>query len=403
MRSERAGRRPGAHPGPRPDPGAVAGADRARHPRVARGRRVRAPALHVAGDAGPRGQRPPGGAGPGRPGPGRRAVRPGPPQRRRRRRGRDARVRPERAHGARLELRRLASGPDDGPAERRDDLGGRYRLLDELGDGATAIVYRALHLALDREVALKLLRPTEARDPRAVARFLREARVASRFRHANVIEILDYGQLPDGRPFLAMELSPWPTLDRRLADGPLPIDDAVEITRQLAAGLGAAHAAGVVHRDLKPSNVFVSDALQVKIGDFGAAKLVGSPGLTQEGWTVGTPLYMAPEQIVDGPSDHRLDLYALGCILFEMLTGHPPYQAPTVRELLTRHLSAPLPALTDDAPPALAAVVRKALAKAPDDRHQSAAELAAGLAAALRTRGGGGWRRWLPRKPTNGE
>ncbi|MBK9037079.1 MAG: response regulator [Myxococcales bacterium] len=233
------------------------------------------------------------------------------------------------AHGARLELRRLASGPDDGPAERRDDLGGRYRLLDELGDGATAIVYRALHLALDREVALKLLRPTEARDPRAVARFLREARVASRFRHANVIEILDYGQLPDGRPVpgdgAVAVADPRPAARRRTAADRRRGRDHAPARRgpgRRPRGRRRAPRSEARERvrERRPAG---QDRRLRRRQSWWAA-----PGLTQEGWTVGTPLYMAPEQIVDGPSDHRLDLYALGCILFEMLTGHPPYQAP---------------------------------------------------------------------------
>ena len=304
--------------------------------------------------------------------------------------------------GASVELRRLSRGGEEPLPERKDDLLGRYRVRERLGEGATAIVYRAQHLGLDRPVALKVLRPTEARDPRTVARFLREARVASRIRHPNIVEVLDYGQLPDGRPFLAMELVPWPTLDARLDAGPLPIADAVEVARQLAAGLAAAHAADVIHRDLKPANVFVSDDLQVRISDFGAAKLMGGPGLTQEGWTVGTPLYMAPEQISAGPTDHRLDLYALGAILYQLLVGHPPYQAPTVRELLMQHLSAPLPEVGPEVPAALARVVRRALAKHPDDRPVSATALERELAEATRPGWLDGLRKWIPRRPADG-
>ncbi|MBK7196826.1 MAG: protein kinase [Myxococcales bacterium] len=286
------------------------------------------------------------------------------------------------ARGATIELRRLVSG-GEAPPERRDDLLGRYRVVERIGDGATAIVYRAVHLALDRPVALKVLRPSEAREPRAVARFLREARVAARIRHPAIVELLDYGQLPDGRPFLAMEFVPWPTLDARLADGPLAVEAAVAIARQLAAGLEAAHAVDVIHRDLKPANIFVADDGQVRIADFGSAKLLGGEGLTQDGWTVGTPLYMAPEQIVAGPTDHRLDLYALGCILFHMLVGRPPYEAPTVRELLIRHVSAPLPELGPGVPYAVARVVHRALAKHPDDRPPTARALADALAVAI--------------------
>lgn len=301
--------------------------------------------------------------------------------------------------GPTAELRRLATSTDATPLRQRDDLLGRYRIVDEIGEGATAIVYRALHLALDKPIALKVLRPAEARDPRAVARFLREARLASKIRHPNIVEAIDYGQLADGRPFLAMEVVTWPTLDTRLASGPLPAESAVEIARQISAGLSAAHAVGVIHRDLKPANVFVSDELRVRIGDFGAAKLMGGPALTQEGWTVGTPLYMAPEQISTGPTDQRLDLYALGCILYHMLTGHPPYEGATVRELLMRHLSAPLPELRKEVPPALARVVRRALAKDPDDRPQTAAEFDAELAEAARPGLLDGLRKWLPRNP----
>ncbi|MBL8620195.1 MAG: protein kinase [Myxococcales bacterium] len=285
--------------------------------------------------------------------------------------------------GATIELRRLVSGGGELQPERRNDLLGRYRVVERVGDGATAIVYRAVHLALDRPIALKVLRPSEAREPRAVARFLREARVAARIRHPAIVELLDYGQLPDGRPFLAMEFVPWPTLDARLAGGPLRVAAAVAIAQQLAAGLGAAHAVDVIHRDLKPANIFVADDGQVRIADFGSAKLVGGPALTQDGWTVGTPLYMAPEQIAGTSSDHRLDLYAVGCILFHMLVGRPPYEAPTVRELLMRHLSAPLPELGPGVPYAVARVVHRALAKHPDDRPPTAHALADALAAAI--------------------
>jgi serine/threonine-protein kinase len=198
-----------------------------------------------------------------------------------------------------------------------------------------------------------------------------------------------------------MELVEAATLEQRLCSGPLAPADAIKVARGMAAALHAAHAAGVVHRDLKPANVFVDDELAVKIADFGAAKLVGALGAddTQEGLTIGTPHYMSPEHAQGMPVDRRTDIYALGCVLHEMLSGAPPYDAETPREILLMHVSAAVPAPTAPSGPlplALTRAIQRAMAKNPAERHQNGSELIADLDQATASLGRTGWRRWLP-------
>jgi FixJ family two-component response regulator len=306
--------------------------------------------------------------------------------------------------GLACELRRVETSGSEvlalDPGLPKSGMIGPYRVLDILGHGGLGVVYRAVHQVLERPVAIKVLH-APAHDTTSTARFLREARAASRARHPGIVDILEFGRCLDGRPYLVMEIVEAPTLEQRLGGGALPLDEAVPIAQSIASALGAAHEAGVVHRDLKPSNIFVDEDLNAKISDFGAAKMVGVgvPTLTQEGIAVGTPCYMSPEQARGLAVDRRSDLYALGCVLYEMVVGARPFDGATTLDVLSQHIGAPVPVPVsphEPVPHALARVIRRALAKSPAERHQTAAETIADLAQAGLSLGRVGWRRWLP-------
>jgi serine/threonine-protein kinase len=262
---------------------------------------------------------------------------------------------------------------------------GNYRVTGKLGEGGMGAVYLAEHTSLGRRVAIKVLLPDASKRPDLVDRFFNEAKTLANLRHPALVEVYDYGVRDNGSAYLVMDY-----LERRRK---LPVAEALDFGRQIAGGLVAAHAQGIVHRDLKPDNVFVvrdpEDPTheRVKILDFGIAKLVqpggGSKGATQTGMVLGTPLYMAPEQCRgSGTVDHRADVYSLGCILYAMLTGRPPFDYEGVGEILGAHLyEAPKPPRTLDPniPEALDALVLKALAKKPDERFGSMGEIAQAL------------------------
>jgi serine/threonine-protein kinase len=289
------------------------------------------------------------------------------------------------------ELRRIVLPRVTGatrPLGMPPDRLGAYRLEGELGRGGMGVVYRGRHVRSDRPVALKILHKEIAADPQLAAQFIREGRAASFAKHAGIVDVTDFGRLPDGRAYLVMELVDAPTLEQAMGGKPIEPLRAVLIARKIAAALEAAHVRGVVHRDLKPANVFLDPDDNVKLGDFGAAKVVSSTegSNTQLGVLVGTPFYMAPEHARGRETDERTDIYALGCILFEMVAGTVPFKGATVMEVLIQHHSAPPPPLTSPlgpVPPELEAAVHRALAKRPEERHQNPAELTADLARAL--------------------
>jgi len=264
----------------------------------------------------------------------------------------------------------------------------KYQVLGELGRGGMGIVYRARHVQLDKEVALKVLSPQMASRRGLAAQFVVEARAACRARHPNIVDVTDFGRLADGRDYLVMERIDWPTLTERLATGRLSPRRALSIAIGVARGLSAAHAQGVVHRDLKPANVFVSDDDRVKIGDFGLAQTVGVDGdaAPLDGVLFGTVPYMAPEHVGGFVVDHRADLYSFGCMLFELLTGATPYASANSMEVIESHRSAAIPAL---AVPGLRclervdALYRSLLAKDPRDRMSSFEDVVAALEACL--------------------
>jgi serine/threonine-protein kinase len=252
--------------------------------------------------------------------------------------------------------------------------GGRYRVERVLGVGAMAKVLLAHDAELGREVAVKLLDEALAADPSFRARFAREARVAAGLSHPNVVTVFDVGEA-DGRPFIVMELVPGRTLEERLRrDGALSANDVLGIARQVCAGLEHAHANGLVHRDLKPGNLIERDDGTVKIADFGIARAVEGTELTEAGTVVGTAAYLAPEQAEAGKVTPATDLFALGAVLYELLTGRQPWKIDSLAELAARR-EAPPPELPADTPAGLRAAIERCLLPDPDDRPASAAEV----------------------------
>jgi serine/threonine-protein kinase len=268
-----------------------------------------------------------------------------------------------------------------GPVPELGDLAGRqigqYRIGELLGQGGMGVVYRARGTAHGRDVALKFLPSWLGRDPVARDRFLVEARAASGFEHPNVCTLLEIGDTGDGGLFLVMPLYAGETLQHRLERGAVPPAGAADITRQVALGLAAAHQRGVIHRDIKPGNLFLSDDGLVKILDFGIAKLAGV-NLSRTGERPGTFAYMSPEQVNGEPMDARTDLWSLGVVLQEMLTG----ERPVAGQGTTAALAA--------APVDLSAMASRLLQRSPDQRPASAVALADELGALLERMDRGG-------------
>ncbi|MDX1393593.1 MAG: serine/threonine-protein kinase, partial [Gemmatimonadota bacterium] len=263
------------------------------------------------------------------------------------------------------------------------DVISHYRILERVGAGGMGEVFRAVDERLDRTVALKLLRAEGSADPATRARFEGEARAASALDHRNVAAVYDVGEAPDGRLFIAMAFYEGETLSDRLARGGISPEETRGIGRQIAAGLERAHANGIVHRDIKPSNLMITADGEVKILDFGIAKLADRPGLTGTGVFVGTSGYMAPEQIEAGEIDGRTDVWGLGVVLYQMLTGRPPFGGATAREQLAAVLATDPtpPAVSNPAvPPDLSDLVLEMLARDPSGRPASATEVARRLA-----------------------
>jgi len=267
-------------------------------------------------------------------------------------------------------------------------LGGRYRIVKVLGAGAMGVVYRGEHVHMKKAVAVKILHRHMTTLPEVVARFEREAVAAGRIEHPNVAAATDFGKLEDGSFYLALEYVEGKSLASLIRQGPLPSLRVLLIARQIAEGLGAAHAADIVHRDLKPDNVMLIEREGfpdfVKLLDFGIAKVpladgVGQQPLTQIGTIFGTPEYMSPEQAQGHSVDQRADLYALGVMLFEMLTGKLPFDADDVVVLITRHVTQPPPPLPNSVPTGIQSLVRSLLEKEPEDRPPGAVALVAAI------------------------
>jgi serine/threonine-protein kinase len=269
------------------------------------------------------------------------------------------------------------------------ELGG-YRLGEPLGRGGTSVVYRAEHVRLGRQAALKLLSAgigeADFRD-----RFLRESRVAAALDHPSIVPVYDAGEAEDGLLYIAMACIEGDDLKTLLAEeGKLPLRRALRIVGQIGAALDAAHSRGLVHRDVKPANILVADGDRAYLSDFGVAKQLASNGMTRTGSFIGTIDYCAPEQVEGRDVDSRTDVYALACVLYECLTGEPPFSRPSEVAVLNAHLHAPPPKLTRAAPElpaALESVIEKALSKSPLDRYPTCGEfLAVARAAAAERR-----------------
>jgi eukaryotic-like serine/threonine-protein kinase len=266
---------------------------------------------------------------------------------------------------------------------------GRYRIEGRLGEGAMADVFRALDPDIGRVVAIKALKPDYRRDPELCARFLREARAAGALNHPHIATIYDVGEA-EGVPYIAMELIEGTPLDAFIqAHGRMPYERVLTIATQLSSALGYAHAQGVVHRDIKPSNILLSDdGRTAKLLDFGVARIGGSDsdqGLarTQAGQLVGTPRYMSPEQALGLPVDQRSDLFSLGAVLYEMVTGKTAFDASGLATLalqIIKEKVTPIERSAADCPPGLRQIVEKLLAKKPEHRFADGAALSAALA-----------------------
>jgi serine/threonine protein kinase/Tol biopolymer transport system component len=244
-----------------------------------------------------------------------------------------------------------------------------------LGGGGMGIVYRAEDTRLGRTVALKFLPPELTRDPVAKARFLQEARTASALDHPNICTVYDVGETEGHQLYLAMPCYDGETLRRKVERGPLPLPEVVDYALQVGKGLAKAHRQGIVHRDVKPANLMVTGDGVVKILDFGIAKLAGEAGLTRTGGTVGTPAYMSPEQMRGGEVDGRADLWALGVVMYEMLTGRRPFlgdHESGLRQAILEAEPEPLIRLRPDAPPELERVVQRLLSKDTAGRYPTA-------------------------------
>ncbi len=266
-------------------------------------------------------------------------------------------------------------------------LGGKYRILRKIGSGGIGAVYAAEHMALGSEVAVKVLRGAAAVDAAEIARLRREAQVQVSIEHPNVVRTFDLDEMPDGSIYVVMELLRGMSLSERLKSrGPVAPGYGIPVFMQVCRALDAAHEIGIVHRDLKPGNVFICEDRTVKVLDFGMSKFAEAESLTQDGYTLGTPEYMSPEQCIGAPVEPRTDLYAFGVLMYEALTGEIPIQGRNRRELLELHqrfLPTSMRERRPDLaiPPELDAAVMACLGKRAAERPPSAQELERRLAA----------------------
>lgn len=262
---------------------------------------------------------------------------------------------------------------------------GKYELRERLGRGGMAEVYKAYHSSLDRYVALKVLHPFLSEDPEFKERFEREARNVARLKHPGIVQVYDFEHDPSrDLYYMVMEFIDGPTLRHRLIElgynsEPMQLSEAIRITTDIADALAYAHDRGMVHRDIKPANIMIDSDNRVVLTDFGIARIVSGPNMTASGSMVGTPAYMSPEQGLGQSGDHRSDIYSLGIVLYQMVTGAVPYDADTPVAIVLKHVNDPLPQPSNVAPgipSSLERIIYQSLAKSPDDRYQTVSEFA---------------------------
>ena len=276
---------------------------------------------------------------------------------------------------------------------REGDTVGEYKIEGKLGQGGFGAVYRAVHPLIGKTAAVKVLSRQFSSNPQMVSRFIAEARAVNQIRHPTIIDIFSFGQLPDGRQYYVMELLEGMPFDRYLAkQGRLTLDQAAPILRSVARALDAAHAKGILHRDLKPENVFLvfdeDGGVKPKLLDFGLVKLLTETSgqhKTKTGTPMGTPYYMSPEQCRGLECDRRTDVYSFGALVFEVLTGHVPFDGESQMDVLVKHMTAPPPTISDRIPElgtAVDAVIARMMAKERGDRPASVGEALNDLLAA---------------------
>jgi len=265
---------------------------------------------------------------------------------------------------------------------------GKYELSERIGRGGMAEVYKAYHAALDRYVALKVLHPFLGEDPEFKDRFEREARNVAQLRQPNIVQVYDF-EHDESRDlyYMVMEYIDGPTLrtylmQKRFREEEIDIDEALRITRSVAHALDYAHQRGMIHRDIKPANIMIDYDGRVVLTDFGIARIVSGPHMTASGSMVGTPTYMSPEQGLGQAGDHRSDIYSLGVVLFQLVTGTVPYNADTPIAVVLKHVNDPLPppnSLNPSIPEGVERIIYRALAKSPDERFQDVQEMLSAL------------------------
>ncbi len=258
---------------------------------------------------------------------------------------------------------------------------GRYHILEPLGEGGMAMVYKAFDTRLERNVAVKIILPSRQQNEKFLKRFEREARALAQLTHPNIVGVIDYGE-HDGLPYLVMEYISGGTLKQKLTGKPVPWQEAARVLAPVARALEYAHLHHVIHRDVKPSNILITDSGQPMLTDFGIAKILESEettDLTGSSTGVGTPEYMAPEQGLGHAVDQRADIYALGIVLYELIAGRKPYRADTPMAVVLKHVTEPLPRprqFVPDLPERVEQILIKALAKKPEERYQTMREFA---------------------------